>query len=205
MPVNNVESHYWRNNSVNTNLPSDNIHRAIAALNNHEVIAYPTEAVFGVGCDPDSEMAVMRLLTLKQRPVDKGLILIAASFEQLLPYIDDSALTEAQRSSVFSCWPGPVTFVFPSRATTPRWLTGRFNSLAVRVTNHPLVIELCEAYGKPLVSTSANLTGQPPCRTTQEVMSQFGSDFLVVDGETGGRVNPSEIRDALTGELFRQG
>ncbi len=82
----------------------------------------------------------MRLLELKQRPVDKGLILIAANYEQLKPYIDDTMLTDAQRETIFSRWPGPVTFVFPAPATTPRWLTGRFDSLAVRVTDHPLVV-----------------------------------------------------------------
>ncbi len=205
VPVNNVESRSRRNKSVNNNLPSEAVAHAVAVLKNEHVIAYPTEAVFGVGCDPDSETAVMRLLELKQRPVEKGLILIAASFEQLKPYIDDSRLSDSQRETIFSCWPGPVTFVFPARPETPRWLTGRFDSLAVRVTNHPLVIELCEAYGKPLVSTSANLTGQPPCRTTAEVHAQFGDSFPVVDGATGGRQNPSEIRDALTGELFRRG
>lgn len=186
-------------------LPAKNIAGAVKALNLQQVIAYPTEAVFGVGCDPDSETAVTRLLELKQRPVDKGLILIAASFEQLQPYIDDSGLSVARREAIFTRWPGPVTFVFPARAATPRWLTGRFDSLAVRVTDHPLVIELCKTYGKPLVSTSANLTGQPPCRTTEEVLAQFGANFPVVAGDTGGRFNPSEIRDALTGELFRQG
>ncbi|MXG75122.1 Sua5/YciO/YrdC/YwlC family protein, partial [Cronobacter sakazakii] len=75
----------------------------------------------------------------------------------------------------------------------------------VRVTDHPLVVALCQAYGKPLVSTSANLSGLPPCRTVDEVRAQFGAAFPVVPGETGGRLNPSEIRDALTGELFRQG
>ncbi|MGK0705992.1 L-threonylcarbamoyladenylate synthase type 1 TsaC [Yokenella regensburgei] len=190
---------------MNKNLPSDSVSHAVAVLNKEEVIAYPTEAVFGVGCDPDSEAAVMKLLDLKQRPVEKGLILIAAYYEQLKPYIDDAMLSPAQREAVFSCWPGPVTFVFPAKASTPRWLTGRFDSLAVRVTDHPLVVELCRAYGKPLVSTSANLTGQPPCRTTEEVRLQFGDRFPVVDGETGGRLNPSEIRDALTGERFRQG
>lgn len=177
----------------------------VAILKKEEVIAYPTEAVFGVGCDPDSEIAVQRLLKLKQRPVEKGLILIAANFAQLKPYIDDSMLSDTQRQAIFACWPGPVTFVFPAKPTTPRWLTGRFDSLAVRVTDHPLVVELCEAFGKPLVSTSANLSGLPPCRTAQEVVEQFGSDFPVVDVPTGGRQNPSEIRDALTGELFRQG
>jgi L-threonylcarbamoyladenylate synthase len=190
---------------VNNNLLSGSIADALAVLNKEEVIAYPTEAVFGVGCDPDSETAVQRLLKLKQRPVEKGLILIAANFAQLKPYIEDTSLSDVQRDAVFANWPGPVTFVFPARASTPRWLTGRFNTLAVRVTDHPLVIALCEAYGKPLVSTSANLTGLPPCRTTQEVHAQFGEDFPVVEGCTGGRLNPSEIRDALTGELFRQG
>lgn len=177
----------------------------VAALKNNNVIAYPTEAVFGVGCDPDSELAVSRLLELKQRPVDKGLILIAADFEQLKAYVDESVLSVAQREAVFSRWPGPVTFVFPALPSTPRWLTGRFDSLAVRVTAHPLVKALCLEYGKPLVSTSANLTGLPPCRTAEEVLQQFGDDFPVLHGETGGRQNPSEIRDALTGELFRQG
>jgi L-threonylcarbamoyladenylate synthase len=190
---------------VNNNLPTDPIAAAIAVLKQDKVIAYPTEAVFGVGCDPDSETAVTRLLELKQRPIDKGLILIAANFDQLKPYIDDSMLTDAQRDAIFACWPGPVTFVFPAAITTPRWLTGRFDSLAVRVTDHPLVVALCQAYGKPLVSTSANLSGLPPCRTVEEVRTQFGADFPVVEGDTGGRLNPSEICDALTGEQFRQG
>lgn len=153
---------------MNNNLPTDAIAAAVAVLHKECVIAYPTEAVFGVGCDPDSETAVNRLLELKQRPVEKGLILIAANFEQLKPYIDDSMLTDTQREAIFACWPGPVTFVFPAPATTPRWLTGRFDSLAVRVTDHPLVVSLCQAYGKPLVSTSANLTGLPPAARSKK-------------------------------------
>lgn len=168
---------------MNNNLPTDPIADAIEVLNKENVIAYPTEAVFGVGCDPDSEVAVNRLLALKQRPVDKGLILIAASFEQLKPYIDDSMLTDAQRDAVFARWLWSGDFCFPAPATTPRWLTGRFDSLAVRVTDHPLVVALCRAYGKPLVSTSANLSGLPPCRTVEEVRAQFGTDFPVVSGK----------------------
>ena len=190
---------------MTNHLQENALNQIVRVLKEENVIAYPTEAVFGVGCNPDSETAVMRLLELKQRPIDKGLILIAASFDQLKPYIDDSMLTDAQREAVFARWPGPVTFVFPAPATTPRWLTGRFDSLAVRVTDHPLVVALCQAYGKPLVSTSANLSGLAPCRTVEEVRAQFGEDFPVVEGNTGGRLNPSEIRDALTGEQFRQG
>ncbi|KGT86237.1 tRNA(ANN) t(6)A37 threonylcarbamoyladenosine modification protein [Erwinia typographi] len=177
----------------------------IAQLQQGAVIAYPTEAVFGLGCNPDSESAVMDLLALKQRPVDKGLILIAADYAQLLPYIDERQLPDEKKARMLASWPGPVTWVLPARPSTPRWLTGRFASLAVRVSNHPDVQRLCLGYGKPLVSTSANLTGLPPCRTAEEVHQQFGADFPVLLGTTGGRLNPSEIRDVITGELIRQG
>ncbi|HCH50307.1 MAG TPA: L-threonylcarbamoyladenylate synthase type 1 TsaC [Proteus sp.] len=177
----------------------------VSALQNNQVIAYPTEAVFGLGCDPDSEQAVMALLALKQRPIEKGLILIADNYEQLKPYIDDDMLTQTQRERMFVSWPGPVTWVIPAKASTPKWLTGKFSSLAVRVTAHALVKALCLAYGKPIVSTSANLSGLPPCRTVDEVEGQFQNSIPILNGVVGGRLNPSEIRDALTGELYRQG
>lgn len=193
------------NNNVSRNETSAALSDVLQALQQEGVIAYPTEAVFGLGCDPDSEKAVNALLALKQRPWQKGLILIAANYEQLKPYVDDAALTDAQRETIFSVWPGPVTWVIPARPETPRWLTGSFDSLAVRVSDHPLVQQLCSQYGKPLVSTSANLSGQEPCRTTEEVRMQFGSSLPVQAGLVGGRLNPSEIRDALTGKQFRQG
>lgn len=182
-----------------------NLAPLLTALRKQQVIAYPTEAVFGLGCDPDSETAVQRLLTLKQRPWQKGLILIAADYRQLQPYIDDHGLSHSQRQAVFSCWPGPVTFVFPVSAHTPHWLSGQFSTLAVRVSAHPAVITLCQAYGKPLVSTSANRSGQPPCRNAAQVIEQFGTTVPVLQAATGGRLNPSEIRDAFTGERLRSG
>ena len=183
----------------------NNLLSIVNQLHEQQVIAYPTEAVFGLGCDPDSQQAVESLLQLKQRSWEKGLILIAASYEQLLPYIDDEQLTIGQKEHIFSFWPGPVTWVMPARESTPKWLTGRFNSLAVRVSDHLQVRELCLAFGKPLVSTSANLSGLEPCRTEECVYQQFGHTFPVLSGNVGGRQNPSEIRDALTGKLFRQG
>lgn len=170
-----------------------------------DVVAYPTEAVFGLGCDPDNQQAVEQLLRLKQRPIEKGLILIAASYQQLLPYIDDNAINEEQRLRMFSHWPGPVTFVVPASTAAPTWITGKFDSIAVRVTDHNTVKDLCNLFGKPLVSTSANLSGLPPAKTPQEVTAQFGRDFPVIEAPTGGRVNPSEIRNVVTGEQIRQG
>ncbi|WJV53527.1 L-threonylcarbamoyladenylate synthase type 1 TsaC [Prodigiosinella aquatilis] len=187
------------------NFPQDQLVPLLQKLKEGNVIAYPTEAVFGLGCDPDNETAVKQLLKLKQRPWEKGLILIAAEFSQLEPYLDLAALSAEQKAAIFASWPGPVTWVIPAKPATPRWLTGKFTSLAVRVSAHPLVKQLCLSYGKPLVSTSANLSGQLPCRSAVEVAQQFGDDFPVLHGNVGGRLNPSEIRDALTGEMLRQG
>ncbi|WP_375751955.1 L-threonylcarbamoyladenylate synthase [Vibrio sp. HN007] len=180
--------------------------QAVVALQEGEVIAYPTEGVFGVGCDPDNSVAIQKLLNIKQRPVEKGLILIAASYEQVLPYIDESQLSQTQLDEIHATWPGPVTWVIPVSSKVTEFVSGQFDSVAVRVTDHPLVQELCFAYGKPITSTSANLTGQPPCMTTEEVIEQLGGTGVVVlEGKTGGREKPSEIRDARTGKILRQG
>lgn len=184
----------------------NNFESVVEALQQGEVIAYPTEGVFGVGCDPDNVTAIDKLLALKQRPIDKGLILIAANYQQLLPYIDDSQLTGEQLQAVQSTWPGPVTWVMPVKKGISSHLTGQFDSIAVRVTDHPLVQQLCLAFGKPITSTSANLTGLEPCRTTEEVERQLGDKLVaILQGQVGGRTQPTEIRDAKTSNVLRQG
>ena len=169
------------------------------------IIAYPTEAVFGLGCDPDNQNAVEKLLTLKQRSVDKGLILLASSYAQLLAYIDDAQLSEHKRSALLSDWPAGVTQVMPAKDNTASFLTGKFSTLAVRVTSQPDVVALCNALNKPIVSTSANLSGQPPAITWQQVEHDLGDrvDFII-KGDTLGFTQPSTIIDALSGEVYRQ-
>ncbi|VFP88880.1 Sua5/YciO/YrdC/YwlC family protein [Candidatus Erwinia haradaeae] len=169
------------------------------------VVAYPTESVFGLGCNPNSQIAVTRLLALKNRSIEKGLILVSANYQQLLPWIADEELSNDQRSSIFVPRPSPVTWVVPSRRTTPFWLTGRFTTIAVRISRHPTVIALCKLCNMPLVSTSANLTGLLPCRFASEVIEKIGNHIPVLMGQTSGFYNPSEIRDLITGELIRSG
>ncbi|EIM1709881.1 Sua5/YciO/YrdC/YwlC family protein [Aeromonas dhakensis] len=177
---------------------------AVAALQHDGVIAYATEAVFGLGCDPDSEAAVQRLLAIKQRPVEKGLILIAADLAQLQDYIDLDQLTSEQLARVEASWPGPFTWIMPARPDTPAWLTGQFDTLAVRVTAHSQVQALCRAFGKPLVSTSANLTGEEPARRLADIGELLASQLAyILPGEVGGQANPSEIKDARTGAVIR--
>jgi L-threonylcarbamoyladenylate synthase len=165
------------------------------------VIAYPTEAVYGLGCDPWNAGAVRRILEIKQRPEHKGLIVIAADFSQLEPFVEP--LDPPAMSSVQGTWPGPVTWLLPARPGAPRWLTGHHHTLAVRVTAHPLAAALCRAAG-PLVSTSANRSGQPPARTALQVRLRLDGDVDdMLVGACGGRAQPSTIRDGRTGEVIR--
>ncbi|OOF44806.1 Sua5/YciO/YrdC/YwlC family protein [Rodentibacter trehalosifermentans] len=170
-----------------------------------QVVAYPTEAVFGLGCNPFSESAVKKLLDLKQRPMEKGLILIAPTLDFLFPFVDIDKLDESRLARLKAHNENPITWVVPAKSNVPAFLTGKFNRIAVRLTDHPAVLALCEATGFALTSTSANLTGAPPCRTAAEVRSQFGENFPVLDWAVGKAQNPSEIRDLITNQLFRQG
>lgn len=177
--------------------------RGIArCLRTGAVIAYPTEAVYGLGCDPRNPSAVRRLLTIKRRPLHKGLILIAAEFEQLQPFVEP--LTEAERAQLAATWPGPVTWLLPAKPRVPPWLRGRHTTLAVRVTAHPVAVALCRAFAGPLVSTSANLSGRPPGRNVLIVRRQLAAmvDY-VVPGSVGGAARPSEIRDLRSGRVIR--
>jgi L-threonylcarbamoyladenylate synthase len=176
----------------------------VAALRAGGVVAYPTEAVWGLGCDPRDEAATLRLLALKVREVEKGLILIAADEAQLAPFIDMAALDAAQCETVRASWPGPHTWIVPASATAPRWITGAHDGIAVRVSAHPPVIDLCSAFGGALVSTSANRAGEPAAHAIGELDPAIvaGVD-AVLEGETGALQRPTEIRDARTGAVLR--
>lgn len=176
--------------------------QAIQTLRQGGIIAYPTEAVYGLGCDPNNEQAVQRLLLLKQRPVNKGLILIAATLEQLAPYL--APIPPQRMQEVLATWPGPVTWIFPASPQTPAWIRGQYRSVAVRVTAHPIAKQLCLAFDSPLVSTSANQSQSPPAKSPQEVRAMFPEGIeVIIEGELGGLSKPTEIRDVLSGKVWR--
>ena len=177
---------------------------ALPALRAGGVIAYPTEAVWGLGCDPGHEAAVMTLLTIKQRPIEKGMILVAADTAQLDGWVDLEALPAARLAEVRASWPGANTWIVPAGPRAPRWITGEHTGIAVRISAHPLVAALCRAWGGPLGSTSANLAGQPPARQRGELDPALLPLLAgIVDGATGGLAQPTPIRDALSGQVLR--
>lgn len=180
------------------------INKAVEILRNGGVIAYPSESVYGLGCDPANIESIKRLLALKQRRRDKGLILIASDFAQLAPWLVD--IDERLQQPVMSSWPGPVTWLWPARANVSRWLRGQHDTLAVRVSAHPLAAKLCQQFGGALISTSANPTRHPPAHSAQQVHSLFGDNIdYILKGKTGGHAAPTEIRDILSGSIVRSG
>jgi L-threonylcarbamoyladenylate synthase len=181
-----------------------NFDGCVAALRAGGVVAYPTEAVYGLGCDPQNRDAFDRLFAIKRRPPTQGVLLIAADFVQVERYIDLAAVPAEALQRAKATWPGPHTWIFPRSASAPSWLAGSHAGIALRVTSHPLAAELCRAFGGALVSTSANRHGEPPARTAGDVLAALGDEIdAVLNGSVGGLERPTPIRDAISGDAVR--
>jgi len=166
------------------------------------VIAYPTESCYGFGCDPANRAAVLRVLKMKRRPQYKGLILIAANYRQVARYI--RPLDAAGQRRLEQGGREATTYLMPAKASCPRWLRGAHDTLAVRLTAHPVARDLCRALGVALVSTSANIGGDRPARTRAECARRFGGQALVLPGRVGRRKRPSTIRSWSDGKIIRK-
>lgn len=190
--------------STNHWLQHQGVRRCAQSIIAGGVVAYPTEAVWGLGCLPSDQAAVERILALKKRSWRKGLILVASSIEQLSPLL--SELTSAQRATLAISWPGATTWLVPNNGTVPPWITGDHHAVALRVSNHPLVAALCQQVGGPIVSTSANPQGKPSATSSHKVSKYFfGESLMIAPGTVGKHQKASTIKDLLTGNTVRAG
>lgn len=159
------------------------------------ILAYPTEAVFGLGCDPFNAVAIEKIMSLKGRGADKGFIILISNWHQLIPLINP--ITDEQLASVRSTWPGFTTWIFPVSPTLPRWITGGKSTIAIRMTDHPIAKALCTDF--PIISTSANRSGEPPIRDQTTLQLEFSLEVdALMQGELGPYSTPSTIIDVLT-------
>ena len=182
----------------------NNIEQAVQYLKKGKVIAYPTESVYGFGCDPFNVDAVSQILRIKQRSIDKGFILIASEWDHIEPLVE--SLAPHLSAQILSSWPGPITWTIPASRALPHWIRGQFDEVAVRITAHPIARALCQGFGQPIISTSANIEGAPPTRDYRTTVLSFSDEVdFIVDGQVGGAKNPTEIRSALTGDIIRPG
>ena len=168
------------------------------------VIAYPTEAVYGIGCLPTNREALERIVAIKRRDARKGLIVVAAGIDQLAGLAEIPGGKAGDR--IRSDWPGPVTWIVPAKPGLPGLLTGGRHTIAVRVSDHPVVRRLCLRTGSALVSTSANFSGRSAARSALAVRRTLGGKIdYVLAGPLGKLSRPTEIRDWRSGEILRAG
>jgi len=188
--------------SVTYNMHPFQIRHAATIIQQSGVIACPTESVFGLSCHPLSFNAVSKILALKHRSADKGLILVASSVEQLHPFIEDPEILN--QKNVRDSWPGPTSWLVPASAATPAWLTGTHTTIALRVTDHPVMAKICNQCGHALVSTSANISTRPAAVTPLQVHNIFGNALdWILHAETGHNKQVSTIADAVSGRIIR--
>lgn len=200
---------------------TEQINTLANTLNNGGVFAYPTESVWGLGCDPFNESAVMKLLALKDRPLSKGVILVGADVAMVAPLLKH--LPHAMQTQIIDSWSAnspasqqAITWLIPLHFTAdktnhaksiatpiPKWITGKHESVAIRVTPHPLVQKLCQAFGGLIVSTSCNPAGETPAKDLHTAKSYFGNQIDYLEAETLGYTAPSKIIDALTNQVIR--
>lgn len=176
--------------------------RALKAIHEGYLIAYPTEGVYGLGCDPTNPHAIQSLLNLKKRTQAKGLVIVSDRLDRVFPWIQP--LSPLMVNRVLPTWPGPTTWLLPATKTVTPLLRGDSGALAVRITAHPLTRRLCEQARTALVSTSANISGQQPYTKAEDVKTALGHGLhFVLPGPLGFLSGPTEIRDGLTGQRIR--
>lgn len=182
----------------------DQLQQAVEVLRGGGVVAYPTEGCYGLGCDPRNTRALQEVLRLKQRHWRQGLILIGAHWSHVGRWVDSgdqAAITRARET-----WPGPHTWLLPARSGVSRWVRGEHDTIAVRITAHPLAAALCRRFNSAIVSTSANRHGRRPAVNAVQARALFDERVdLVLQGRLGGLEGPTAIRDARTGETVRAG
>ena len=170
-------------------------------LDTGKIIAYPTESIYGIGCDPYNYDAVQKIYKIKNRPNDKPMILIASDMKQIENLIDYNAINQ----SVIESWPGHTTWLLPASSACPEWLYEKDSrKVAIRVSAHTTVASICNNFKKPIISTSANKSMDDPIMEIEKIKDVFNKDIdFIVEGCLGNEPNPSVIMDLETGKMIR--
>ena len=152
------------------------------------VVAFPTETYYGLAVDPFNVAALTRLFEIKERPLDKAVLVLVHDRGQLSLLVRQVVPVFRPLMELF--WPGPLTLVFSARPELSQLLTGGTGTVGVRVSSHPVATRLLSVFGRPVTATSANISGRSPATTAAQVVAQFGTavDCILDGGETpGGR------------------
>lgn len=184
----------------------DTLWLAADAILRGAVVAFPTDTFYGLGCSLMDASAVEMLYRLKRRPKDLAIISLISDPSDVEVLAD--RVPEVADQLMRRFWPGPLSLVFQASPFVPQKSRGPGDTVALRYPNHVLSVSLVRAVGGPIVASSANLSGQPPARTAEEVARIFGNQLaLVLDGGPSQATEPSTLADVSRGrvEVLRPG
>ena len=173
---------------MKNNSPSDQqFQRAIDVLRGGGIVAFPTETYYGLAVDIYNKKGVNALFQLKKRDYSKPILLLIDDRSMLQEIV--AAVPKPYERLMRRFWPGPLTLIFPAASDLSSLLTGPANTIGVRISPHPVAMELCRKWGRPLTATSANISGREPAQTGDRVKEMFGDkiDYVLDGGETPGR------------------
>lgn len=177
---------------------------ASTILQNDGVIAYPTETVWGFGCLANKPSALRKLLAIKNRSADKGLILLGNSLDMFNDFVDFSKLSASQIETLLKPPLTPTSWLVPAKENVSLLVRGRHSSIAIRFATNPSCKELIAELNTPIVSTSANQDGLPICKIKEEIRFLFDKQLDgILEGDVGCRNTPSQIIDLLTKKVIR--
>ena len=177
---------------------------AIIHLKKQQVVALPTESIYGLSAIVTPK-TVNKIIALKKRSLEKGFIVISRKLTHLMPFIDQQQLTQSDIDKLSKVYQQPTTWVVPSKPEFS-WLTGQFASIAIRLTRHPLLTEITTELNEAIISTSANISDYPPAKNIAEVNNYFGEQLDYIYPVTQAnklRAKPSQIIDLLTNKIIR--
>jgi tRNA threonylcarbamoyl adenosine modification protein (Sua5/YciO/YrdC/YwlC family) len=179
------------------------IARAVELLEKGEIIGYPTDTVYGLGCDLMNKQAIERIYLIKGMRKDKNLAFICPDLSDIARY----AVVENHTYRVLKRFlPGPYTFILPATREVPKYVHLKQKTVGIRVPNHPVPVALVRALGRPLISTTAAPSGQDPIIDPWEIDERFPGLGMVLDAGTCGAV-PTTVVDLSQGDIqiVRQG
>ncbi len=174
---------------------------AVDALRAGEVVAYPTETVYGLAVDPCLELAIQRLFAAKGRPDDKPILLVVADEAQLTPLVRE--IPSRAQACISAFWPGPLSLIFPKHSNVSDALTAGGDTVCIRCPACVHARNLCRAFGGALTSSSANRSGEPPACSI-DTLSLPGVS-VAIDGGVLGAALPSTVYNPSTDTILRQG
>ncbi len=168
-----------------------------------KIVAYPTESVFGIGCDPENEKSINKIIEIKNRSKQKGLIIIADEVKKLSKFIHKDYLDLFIKKSDIES--KPTTWIVPSSKHVLNLVKGEDSSVALRITQHPIASRICKYSNKAIISTSANISSKTPAKNSNEILMQFGEEIdIIVDGRVGDSIKPTQIVDLITNKVIRE-